>query len=227
MFNLLTKSNIKTLKGESKGYQTWIMHLLPSDLSGFMNTCPKASAGCRAACLNTAGHGGMFKPDGTNVVQEARRRRTRMFYEGESEFLDLLYTEIAQAKLYSSRKGFEAVFRLNGTSDILWEKKGIIQEFADTRFYDYTKIVKRKVPSNYHLTFSRSEDNAEDVLQAVAQGMNVAVVFDEVPETYMGLPVIKGDEDDLRFLDPQGVIVGLTAKGRARKDFSGFVVKGD
>lgn len=225
MFNLLTKSNLKTLKGESKGYQTWIMHLSPSDVSGVMNTCPKASPGCRAACLNTAGHGGMIKPDGTSRVQEARRRRTRMLYNGESEFLDLLCTEIQQAKLYSSRKGFEAVFRLNGTSDILWEKKGIIDEFKDTQFYDYTKIVKRRVPSNYHLTFSRSEDNTSDVLQALRQNWNVAVVFDRIPETYMGLPVMSGDEDDLRFLDPKDVVIGLKAKGRARKDVSGFVVK--
>lgn len=225
MFNLLTKSNLKTLKGESKGYQTWIMHLSPSDMSGVMNTCPKASAGCKAACLNTAGHGGMFKPGGTNRVQEARKRRTRMLYNGESEFLDLLRIEIQQAKLYSNRKGFEAVFRLNGTSDILWEKKGIIDEFQDTQFYDYTKIVKRRVPNNYHLTFSRSEDNDHDVMQALQQNWNVAVVFDQIPQTYMGLPVVSGDEDDLRFLDDKNVIIGLKAKGRARKDTSGFVVK--
>jgi hypothetical protein len=35
--------------------------------------------------------------------------------------------------------------------------------------------------------------------------------------------VFNGDESDLRFLDPQGVIVGLYAKGKAKKDTSGFV----
>jgi len=44
-----------------------------------------------------------------------------------------------------------------------------------------------------------------------------------MPETYNGLPVFNGDESDLRFLDPQGVIVGLYAKGKAKKDTSGFV----
>jgi hypothetical protein len=44
-----------------------------------------------------------------------------------------------------------------------------------------------------------------------------------MPATYNGLPVFNGDDSDLRFLDPKGVIVGLYAKGRARKDTSGFV----
>ena len=58
-----------------------------------------------------------------------------------------------------------------------------------------------------------------------SNGMNVAVVFrKELPATYLGRKVINGDETDLRFLDEKNVIVGLKAKGKAKKDTSGFVV---
>lgn len=226
MFELLTMSNPKTLKGQKQGYQTWIMHLLPSDLSGLGNVCPKASDGCRAACLNTAGRGGMFKPGGTNSIQEARRRRTQLYWNDPQQFMTLLVNDIERAARYSLKKNMEPVFRLNGTSDILWERTNIINQFPMFQFYDYTKIIKRKnIPRNYHLTFSRSEANICDVKTAIENDMNVAVVFDQLPETWMGLPVINGDDSDLRFLDPKNVIVGLKAKGRARRDSLGFVVK--
>jgi hypothetical protein len=55
---------------------------------------------------------------------------------------------------------------------------------------------------------------------------NAAVVFQTLPDTFLGLQVINGDEHDLRHLDPKGVIVGLLPKGRkAKRDTSGFVVR--
>ena len=97
-------------------------------------------------------------------------------------------------------------------------------------FYDYTKILGRKINfiPNYSLTFSAADGNDADVQKAIAQGYNVATVFGikktlPMPETYLGRPVFNGDESDLRFLDPKGVVVGLYAKGRAKKDTTGFV----
>jgi hypothetical protein len=117
------------------------------------------------------------------------------------------------------------VFRLNGTSDLSVEKWGIIEQFPDVQFYDYTKVLGRKVSHlpNYHLTFSAADGNDSDVALAIQQGMNVAMVFDKLPEAYMGRPVTNADETDLRFLDPKGTIAGLKAKGRAKKDTTGFV----
>ena len=227
MFQLLSTGNPKTLKGEKQGYMTYILHLSPSDMSGVMNTCPKATAGCRAACLNTAGRGGMFrKGENTNVIQEARKRKTRWFKEDRKGFLEALASDIRKAIRQAERKGLTPVFRLNGTSDISWEKYGIIEQFPEVQFYDYTKVPGRKVAHlpNYHLTFSAADGNGKDVERAVREGMNVTVVFDRVPDVYMGRPVFDGDESDLRFLDPKGVIVGLKAKGKAKKDTSGFVV---
>ena len=132
----------------------------------------------------------------------------------------------------ASKKGFVPVFRLNGTSDLSWEKytvngQNIFELFPDVQFYDYTKVLGRKISQykNYHLTFSNAESNMLDVLEALKQGMNVATVFDKLPEVWRGRTVINADESDLRFLDPKGVICGLKAKGRAKKDTSGFVIR--
>lgn len=236
---LLTVGNTKTIKGEKYGYQTFILHLAPANLSGY-ETCPKRTAGCTAACLNTAGRGGMFKPGGTNTIQEARKRKTQMFFEERKGFMEWLVKDIELARKQAEKKGMIAVFRLNGTSDLSWEKyevvragvtyKNIFEAFPLVQFYDYTKVLGRKVSGihNYHLTFSDADGNDKDVEKAIEQGYNVATVFglkktEPMPEAYRGRPVFNGDDSDLRFLDPKGVIVGLYAKGRARKDTSGFV----
>lgn len=225
---LLSTGNPKTLKGEKQGYITYILHLAPADVAGVGNMCPKSTVGCRLACLNTAGQGGMFKPgQTTNHVQEARKRKTVMWVNDRAEFIALLKADIARAIKQAAKKAMIPVFSLNGTSDIAWEKYGIIQEFADVQFYDYTKILGRKTVSlpNYHLTFSQADGNEADVEEAVRQGYNIATVFRKViPDTWMGLPVVDGDEDDLRFLNQTQSVIGLKAKGRARKDTSGFVV---
>jgi hypothetical protein len=230
--NLLSTGNPKLLKGEKKGYMSFILHLAPANLSGY-ETCPKRTAGCTAACLNTAGRGGMFKKgETTNVIQQARIRKTKLFYENRTEFMSKLLKDITLAIKQAEKKGLIPCFRLNGTSDIAWEKyeilegRNIFQMFPEVQFYDYTKMRNRKVAhlKNYHLTFSKADGNDMDTRLAASAGMNVAAVFRSLPETYFGRPVINGDETDLRFLDKKNVIVGLKAKGRAKKDTTGFVV---
>jgi hypothetical protein len=223
---LLSTGNPKLLKGEKKGYMSFVLHLSPANVSGY-ETCPKRTAGCTAACLNTAGRGGMFKKgETTNMIQEARKRKTRMFFESREQFLVDLEADIRLGIKQAEKKGLIPCFRLNGTSDIAWEKYDIIEKFPNVQFYDYTKMRNRKVShlKNYHLTFSKADGNDMDVRLAAQAGMNVAAVFKSMPETYIGRPVIDGDETHLRFLDPKGVIVGLKAKGKAKKDTTGFVV---
>lgn len=237
---LLSTGNPKILKGMKEGYMTYILHLAPASLSGY-NTCPKATAGCIAACLNTAGRGGMFKKgETTNVIQKARIRKTKLFFENREEFMALLVKDIELAIKQSEKKNLIPVFRLNGTSDLSWEKypavrngveyKNIFEAFAEVQFYDYTKVLGRKVTniSNFSLTFSEADGNALDTLNAIRSGMNVATVFgikknSPMPDFWNGMKVFNGDESDLRFLDPKGVVVGLYAKGKAKKDVSGFV----
>lgn len=224
---LLTTNNTKLIKGEKLGYRTFLLGLAPSTLSGYQ-TCPKASLGCALACLNTAGMGVY------STVQSARIKKTKYFFEHRTEFLIQLVKEIESAIKSANKNNMIPLVRLNGTSDIAWEKfrvvrkgieyRNIMEAFSEISFYDYTAVLGRTVPGNYLLTFSRKESNDSDVKQAIKEGLNVAVVFDKLPENYLGLKVFNGDESDIRIDDPKGVIVGLKAKGKARRDFSGFVV---
>ena len=224
---LLNDGNTKTKKGEAFGWITYGMHLAPSTLSG-KNVCPSASAGCAAACLNTAGRGVMRN------VQEARINKTKRFFSDRNGFLSELRKEISRALKKAEKKGMEPCFRLNLTSDLPWESLAVINAFPNYQFYDYTKIKSRmlrylagELPQNYHLTFSRSEDTPDEFVHTICNTHrgNVAVVFNgDLPEKWQGLRVIDGDISDLRFRDPRGVIVGLRSKGRGKTDNTGFVV---
>ena len=230
---LLTSGNQKILKGEKMGFITKGIHLAPANLAGY-EVCQWRSTGCTASCLNTAGRGQM------NSVQDSRIAKTKLFFEQRFDFLAKLSKEITSTIKSASKKGLQAVFRPNLTSDIAWENiinedgVTIFEKHGKTQFYDYTKSFKRmqrflngELPSNYHLTFSCSEHNEEKCKMVLAMGGNVAVVFrNQLPETWNGYKVVNGDESDLRFLDKQGVVVGLIEKGLAKKDLTGFVKEG-
>lgn len=224
--SLVTQGDAKTIKGVKLGYKTGIMYLAPANESGVINVCPSASLGCMAMCLNTAGRGQM------SMVQEVRRSRTIFLKTNPKDFRTILRNEVAAVIKSARRANMIPAIRVNGTSDMPSLVTPLAEEFSDVQFYDYTKLPRpwTRVKPNYDITFSRSETNERDCLDALANGINVAVVFstkknEALPDEYLGHEVINGDEHDLRFLDKKGVIVGLTAKGRAKKDTSGFVVR--
>jgi hypothetical protein len=237
---LLTLSNPKTLKGEDAGYLTAILHLAPHTLSG-RNVCAFEDS-CAAPCLNTAGHGGIALDEmGLNPVQVARIRRTRFFSSDRRGFMAALVHEISLHVARAERHGLKPAVRLNGTSDLPWERircegtPNVFSRFPGVQFYDYTKAPLRvrsralEIP-NYSLCYSLavSERNHGYAREALSAGLNVAAVFSTrrgqpLPASFWGRPVIDGDLTDLRFLDPRGVIVGLRAKGNAISDTSGFV----
>lgn len=233
---LLTQGDAKTSKGEAAGYLTGILYLAPFNLSG-RNVCPHASEGCAAACLFSAGMGAFAN------VQDARIAKTKAFFRDPKAFVETLAQDIEALKRKAARLGLSPCVRLNGTSDLPWENLGgqlgvcLMRRFPDVAFYDYTKNPARvrawlegRMPANYSLTFSRSECNGETALELAKAGANVAAVFatkkgSNLPKVWGGRPVIDGDVNDLRFLDPKGRIVGLRAKGKAKQDESGFVVQ--
>ena len=230
--NLLSAgSNAKTRKGDGSEYVTAIMYLTPWKSAG-INVCPMAEqAGCIEGCLNSAGRG-VF-----NSVQAGRARKTQWFASDREGFMLQLYKDIASFVRFCDKLGVTPCVRLNGTSDIRWELikvngfANIFAAFPMVQFYDYTKIANRKIKvTNYHLTWSysgASEAYAKQHAIAKVNGLNIAVVWRKVssiPTEYLGLPVVDGDKDDLRFLDPKGVVVALYAKGKAKRDTSGFVV---
>ena len=221
-------TNIKTAKGDAKGeYLTAILYMAPhKQNSSGVNLCPKATEGCAAACLYTAGRGKFSN------VKKARIAKADWFVQDRASFIKQLIHELLLFSNLARRQGLKPAVRLNGTTDIQWERYIDMSLFPEIIFYDYTKwSVKERwkglLQSNYKLTFSRTESTDPQWIKesCLKQGRNVAVVFSgELPKEYLGVPVINGDEDDMRFLDPAGVIVGLSAKGDAKKDTSGFVV---
>lgn len=221
----------KTVKGNDSGYLTAIMYMTPYKTLN-RNLCPMAEvAGCLTGCLNTAGRGAM------NSVQRGRARKAEWFVKDIASFMTQLIKDLTRFQNYCDKRGIKAAVRLNGTTDIQWEHihaagKNIFERFPDIQFYDYTKIANRPLDiPNYHLTFSYSEASAIYLKQAkIAQerGMNMAVVFrsaDNIPAGFLGLPTVDGDKTDLRFLDiKEQSIIALYAKGKARKDNTGFVI---
>jgi hypothetical protein len=166
------------------------------------------------------------------MVQDARLAKSRYFIDNRNTFVAQLNREIHNAEKLSTRTKIPVAVRPNVLSDLPWHNLLDMARFPSIQFYDYTPNLERmmqflrgELPKNYHLTFSRKENNQHKVHAVLAAGGNVAVAFNRLPETYLGLPVIDGDKSDLRFLDPKGVIVGLKAKGKGKKDASGFVVQ--
>ena len=225
-------ADAKTIKGNGDKYETAIMYMMPWKSAG-INVCANAEiAGCIDGCLFKAGRGAF------NTVQAARARKTAWFAADRDGFMAQLVIDTTKFIKYCGKQGVTPVIRLNGTSDIRWERipigdnASIFDMFPQVQWYDYTKIANRKTDhiKNYHLTFSYSEANPlykKQIEIAKAKGMNMAVVFRSIvtiPHHFMNRPVISGDADDLRFLDPDGVVVSLYAKGRAKKDQSGFVI---
>jgi hypothetical protein len=225
---LSINSDAKTRKGVDYGILTGVLYLAPSDTIAGRNTCPHASAGCRASCLFTAGRGAFSN------VQKARINKTLWFFSDRAGFLNQIEKDIVELKQKAHALGLRPAVRLNGTSDIGFESiaRHIMEKYSDVAFYDYTKSPVRfnaylsgKAPANYHLTFSKSESNTDTARELAGRGGNIAVVFSgDLPDTFWGRPVIDGDLNDARFTDASGVIVGLKAKGKARQDTSGFVV---
>ena len=232
---LSISADAKTSKGETYGFLTGILYLAPYKSTRY-NTCSMAKiAECGKACLYTAGRGAM-----SNVVT-GRINKTLWFYEEQNSFMQQLAVNIRQLVNKAAKQNLTPLVRLNGTSDIRFETVGftdidgteysnIFAAFPDVQFYDYTKDVNRKdLPSNYDLTFSYSGvlGFQSYVNKAIKKGMRIAVVFRNVaaiPKAFKGMPVIGGDDSDIRHLEDKGVVVALYAKGKAKQDMTGFVV---
>lgn len=229
---LSIESDAKTVKGTKQGFLTGIMYLAPHKLSGLMNVCPSASLGCIASCLYTAGRAA-FTPS----IRKARVEKTEFMVRNPDAFYASLAYDIETLRRTAQKRGLKPACRINGTSDLPKIARAMAEQFPDVQFYDYTKLARpyQRTMANYSLTFSHSEVNFAECIDALNHGINVAVVFglkksQPLPETWNGYTVLNGDESDLRFADKRsdrGYVIGLYAKGQAKKDCSGFVVRTD
>ena len=226
---------------ETHDWLNAINYMAPAETAGVGNLCPWASAGCRALCLGTeSGQAAMRREGEDNSVTRSRKAKAQFYMRERRAFMAELAVHIEKARARALGAGRRLCVRLNGSTDIAWESASVGGErlmdlFSDVQFTDYTKSARRMMrslrdatwPDNYHLTFSRSEDNEAECKAVLAAGGNVAVVFGEgVPGELWGVEVVDGDTHDLRHLDGMGVVVGLTPKGnKAKRDVSGFVLR--
>ena len=246
----------KAAKSQAFGWLDAIHYMAPFDLAGVGNLCPHSTPGCRSLCLGEfSGQAALAKPGEVSAVGKSRREKAVRFMTDRTAYLQDVARSIGLAVKTANNRGLKPCVRLNGSTDIAWEGiqvvltvqsarliskaigrdvqpatyRNLMDLFPEVQFMDYTKSAKRcqrKLPANYHLTLSRSEMNEQEALEHARNGGVVAVVFDKVPNTWHGLPVINGDKHDLRFLDAPGSIVGLEPKGnKAKRDQSGFVVR--
>lgn len=231
---LAVSHDAKTAKGEAYGFLTGILYLKPAtrclvaivEHLGVKNSCPFATSGCAKACLDSAGRGSM------ESVQNGRRRKFSLLDHHWEAFWADLRSDVAALVRKAEREGLRPAVRLNGTSDLPWERAAEFQalcaEFPTVQFYDYTKwpLTRRvNLPANYDLTFSRSEKSTAADIDAALQHARVAVVFRHaIPAEWNGRTVIDGTQHDATFAHSKGVILGLIAKGKAKHDTSGFVL---
>lgn len=223
-FVLLSPFNEKSPKGEAHGYLTAMLYLAPHTLAGGKTVCPHSTEACRAGCLFHAGRGK------TPRVENARLRRTLSYLNDRAEFMGRLQAEIEDMQRVADENDLKLAIRLNGTSDIGWEREelapglNVFDAFPRATFYDYSRwpAAHRRVPPNWHLTFSLADDPVERALEHFAAGRSVAAVIPEGGAAHAGreifigdadVTLIDGDEHDLRFLDPPTSLVLLKPKG--------------
>lgn len=214
--------NMTTKHQKAYGYNELVygLYLAPANMSGY-EVCPMRSEECTALCLNGSGMSIMYE----EMINASRILKTKLFFEHRQFFMDWMISEIESAKKKAQKLGYRFSVRLNNTSDISPEsfyviKDGksvnILQLYPDVQFYDYTKVPKRveltKKYPNYDITFSFSGFNMETCEDMLKNNIRVAMVFNIIPDTFMGYKVIDGDKYDMRYLDPNNVIVGLVFK---------------
>jgi len=237
---LFSTDSPKAIKADKYGWLNGINYMAPHTTGGVGNLCPHSSAGCRDLCLGMySGRAEMVKDleNGMNDTRRSRINKAKYFRSDRQAFMREMSHHVELLSRKAERENKRLAIRPNGSTDISFEYiKGrdgqtLPEQFPEVQFVDYTKNMQRMLnpnrPSNYHLTFSRSETNEHEAIHVLANGHNVAVVFGKgQPATYLGHRVIDGTEHDLRHLDPSPVIVGLDPKGKkAKNDTSGFVVR--
>ena len=109
-YNTLLSENPKTIKSDIK---TYILHLAPSKQSGIINVCPSA-LNCAKLCLHHSGNK-LYYP--TKV--KSRINKTIAFNDSQNDFMNILILNIIRN--FRKNNNELTAYRLNGTSDILFE----------------------------------------------------------------------------------------------------------
>jgi hypothetical protein len=169
-------------------------------------------------------------------VRDARINLTNWLFKNPRSFKAYLLRQMGSLTRYHSDS--EIAMRANVDSDVNWLT--LVPEMFDFGWWlwDYTKCSERlgNVPAKYHLTYSVNDGTtSQDWERVYRTGSSIAVVFDTVwnpwgskfgylPATWTDpngkvWTVVDGDRQELRFLDPADVCVGLRLKaGEDRRE---------
>jgi hypothetical protein len=219
----------KLAKNAKYDILTYCVYLAAADNAFGLEVCNKqTSKSCRNLCLVSSGHAKIDYLAGNHSVQDARNKRTMLYFANRELFCKIMEHEIDVARRKADRKGYIFSIRFNCTSDIpltsLNKFEGgmnFLEKYSDVIKYDYTKrpmnLKLARDFKNYHVVFSYTKQNEEMAKEWLRMGGSIAVVFgvtreEDMPKTFLGYPVINGDKYDARFLDPKNCVVGLKYK---------------
>ena len=212
--------SVKMRLSYEHGTVTYCIYLAPADMSGY-NVCPNSKY-CKQFCLNASGQNRvdvMARGVEGSFINQSRIKKTKLFFENRELFMEIMVREIKSAQKYAQKNNLGFSVRINGTSDLnptifKYDGKNILEVFPSVQFYDYTKLPSRisllsKYP-NYDLTLSYNGYNWEECKTFMDNGGKAAVVFEKgLPTTWRGYKVVDGNNYDMRYLDPNGCIIGL------------------
>lgn len=203
------------------GWETYCIYLAPSNMSGH-NVCPN-DKWCKQFCLNGSGHN---KADiiahgiEHSKINQARIKKAKLFFENRRLFMEIVVREIIRAQKHAQKNNMGFAVRINGTSDLniesfIYQGVNLLQLFPEIQFYDYTKCSGYlSIPQrydNYDVTFSFDGHNWDKCNKYLQNNGKVAIVFmgNKLPKKFNGYDVIDANHDDMRFLNPNGTIMGL------------------
>ena len=187
-------------------YEASILQLLPNK-----HLCVNYKL-CIKTCLAFKGLAKVYPS-----VIKSRKAKSEYFVNDTDTFIKQLIREIKNQEKRALKKNKKPVVRLNGFTDIDYEKFGIFKLFPNVQFYDYSADYERVLNNNnpnLHYTFSYKGNNLKECIELLKKDISIAVIDITENQFFNSYDVnhINGDTHDFRFLDKSNSIVWLSEK---------------
>ena len=181
-------------------YEASILQLLPNK-----HLCVNYKL-CIKTCLAFKGLAKVYPS-----VIKSRKAKSEYFVNDTDTFIKQLIREIKNQEKRALKKNKKAVVRLNGFTDIDYEKFGIFKLFPNVQFYDYSADYERVLNNNnpnLHYTFSYKGNNLKECIELLKNDVSIAVI--DIPENQFfndyDVEHIDGDKHDFRFKHGKAVV---------------------
>ena len=181
-------------------YEASILQLLPNK-----HLCVNYKL-CIKTCLAFKGLAKVYPS-----VIKSRKAKSEYFVNDTDTFIKQLIREIKNQEKRALKKNKKAVVRLNGFTDIDYEKYGIFKLFPNVQFYDYSADYERVLNNNnpnLHYTFSYKGNNLKECIELLKNDVSIAVI--DIPENQFfndyDVEHIDGDKHDFRFKHGKAIV---------------------